>query len=436
MRKSIGPLHSPDPTGGIGEKRRIAESPPPKLHRVVPSLKSTDLRLATPKEIVTEVFDRFQIRDSVLAGKLQVSKENGDTVSFSTNGSDSLSVWSSLWTDLTLKCLSDCLARKSASTYYRLSFRGESHITDSGIFWLCAALSRGDASRAKSITVELDIRQCPGLTQNSATKVLNTFGPKSLVHSDLPMTDQAASQVMLKPDTPATLCVSCLLFLTPSEIQFSPLRSVKECRLRPAVRGTVADSEFLSAGTQTKISAVELCLSAYNIQYFTSQPDQVVIAVENDFDAAVAHIAACLTNFVSRENPVLRRNKPTIESESKRPEAPKMPDLDRDPAKHGSSNLDSHWHSYSEFGCCMGGLVDQRWILPLDDSNGGFVSYSALKRGPGSRFSVIVQNCHHMCIIGVAAMPTEAFELESSADFEERFKTAGIAVRLFGSSDS
>uniref|UniRef100_A0A1I8HEU5 SWIB domain-containing protein n=1 Tax=Macrostomum lignano TaxID=282301 RepID=A0A1I8HEU5_9PLAT len=46
---------------------------------------------------------------------------------------------------------------------------------------------------------------------------------------------------------------------------------------------------------------------AYNTQFFTSQPDQVVIAVENDFDSAVAHVTACLTNFVSRENPVLRK---------------------------------------------------------------------------------------------------------------------------------
>uniref|UniRef100_A0A1I8HF08 Rad60-SLD domain-containing protein n=1 Tax=Macrostomum lignano TaxID=282301 RepID=A0A1I8HF08_9PLAT len=249
------------------ELRSVEASPQRSPRFESPTGSVEPLRKAAKSEVVADVFERFRLRDGLLARKLENIAVEDSTVFFSSDGaaprSEIMPVWSSLLTDLTLKHLSAALAmkaEKAAADRFRLSFRGESHITDEGIRWLCETLKGGDANRAKTLTVDADIRQCPGLTANSVHLLLNTFGSKSTVRSDL-LSGIPDSPAELQPDLSAALSVSSLLFLTPPDLQYSPLRTVKECRLRPAVRGTAADSQFMEAGGLLKVAAVELCLS-------------------------------------------------------------------------------------------------------------------------------------------------------------------------------
>uniref|UniRef100_A0A1I8GHK8 Helicase ATP-binding domain-containing protein n=1 Tax=Macrostomum lignano TaxID=282301 RepID=A0A1I8GHK8_9PLAT len=170
---------------------------------------------------------------------------------------------------------------------------------------------------------------------------------------------------------------------------------------------------------------------AYNTQFFTGQPDQVVIAVENDFDSAVAHVTACLTNFVSRENPVLRKRTapkprlvlqqpaaaiPVVSREApvqlktasklnlitKKKQTKKVKKSKGavfDEAQMDLEMLQSEYQEgdqlqepavlqKTEAGLCAAAKVEQGWVLPLLNRGGAFLSRQPLKQTPLCGFSV------------------------------------------------
>uniref|UniRef100_A0A1I8FHP4 COR domain-containing protein n=1 Tax=Macrostomum lignano TaxID=282301 RepID=A0A1I8FHP4_9PLAT len=168
---------------------------------------------------------------------------------------------------------------------------------------------------------------------------------------------------------------------------------------------------------------------AYNLQYFPSQPDQVVIVVLNDFDRAVGHIAETLVTYLSKANPVLKqpdpatRRKLATASDASIPNIPDKPKVDRKGGADVEADDKIEMVKGPEYHH-VGVKQVEKWILPMEECNSMFVSNNELDiRKPSSVFSVVVADCKE-CTVGLIRMDPKWFEFSqkfhSFSDLYER----------------
>uniref|UniRef100_A0A1I8FPG0 SHR-BD domain-containing protein n=1 Tax=Macrostomum lignano TaxID=282301 RepID=A0A1I8FPG0_9PLAT len=191
--------------------------------------------------------------------------------------------------------------------------------------------------------------------------------------------------------------------------------------------GRAVDDKFMKVG-DAHVVATELCLSAYNLQYFPSQPDQVVIVVLNDFDRAVGHIAETLVTYLSKPARPGNQTQARHASDASIPNIPDKPKVDRKggaDVEADDKNRDGEGPRVPSCRSEASGKMDDpwsgsrirgvKWVKSSDPWSSSRMPDPWVKqqeldiRKPSSVFSVVVADCKE-CTVGLIRMDPKWFE--------------------------
>uniref|UniRef100_A0A1I8FIN7 COR domain-containing protein n=1 Tax=Macrostomum lignano TaxID=282301 RepID=A0A1I8FIN7_9PLAT len=324
---------------------------------------------------------------------------------------NTLPLWTSLWTDMTLKSFAKELAKKDSAQFFPtvISRRGLHHRPGHPLA-VAKPLKKRERIRRR-------LSNCPAITKNSIAHLFRTFSSASVVKTDI--ADKMDDDDLKKNK-------GSLLFVSLPEVQFSAMSAVKEGKLKAAGGRGRGGGRQIHEGWRRPRGGDASCAC----RYFPSQPDQVVIVVLNDFDRAVGHIAETLVTYLSKGSQTATRRKLATASDASIPNIPDKPKVDRKGGADVEADDKIEMVKGPEYH-----HVGVKQVEKMDPPNGRcnsmFVSNNELDiRKPSSVFSVVVADCKE-CTVGLIRMDPKWFEFSQKFhSFRDLYERAIVKLEF------